>query len=115
MNHHSGYGIGIGYINLDKPYFPLTIDLTFLPQTKKFAPIAGAKAGYGIYNYKLISGVTIKEGFTGTLFAGVALPGEKAKVNIMVGGSRNSFTRKTGFSGISSFENRVFAAVGILL
>jgi hypothetical protein len=108
------YGIGIAYMNYDKPYFPLTLDLSYLPQTKKITPIAGARAGYGIYNHKLTSVVTVKGGFTGSIFAGVALPGEKVKINLIAGGNRNSFSNKTGFSSISSFENRLFVTLGML-
>lgn len=112
-----GLGAGIGFIQFGKPYFPLTVDLSLIPKAKKVTPIGGIKAGYGVYNNDPRYGVAsnTRGGFTGSAFAGVSFPVQKIKTNIMVGGSRYSFTSKIANRELESSQDRIFFAMGILL
>src|SRR5690349_16915828 len=56
-------GAGIGFIEFTKPYIPLTVDLSFIPTQKKINPIAGLKAGYGVFKYDPVIGTTVRGGF----------------------------------------------------
>lgn len=48
-NHTFGVGAGIGFIDFDKPYIPLTIDISFFGKPGKISPVVIGSAGYGVY------------------------------------------------------------------
>lgn len=72
-NHIFGIGAGIGYIDFDKPYIPMTVDISFFGKPGKISPVVIGSAGYGIYE-KTNPYFTTKGGFTGSLNVGGALP-----------------------------------------
>jgi hypothetical protein len=109
-----GVGVGVGFIQFEKPYVPLTIDLSLIPTLKKINPIAGAKAGYGIFNYEPSSGTTVHGGFVVSAFAGVTLPGRKLRPNITLGGTRYSFKENHQSKSVITDDKRIFAAIGFL-
>jgi hypothetical protein len=109
-----GVGFGIGFIQFEKPYFPLTVDLSLIPTGKKVAPIAGIKAGYGIFNYQPTTTTTVRGGFVGSAFAGITLPGIKLRPNIMIGGTRYSFKSTYQNKTAASDDKRIFVAIGFL-
>lgn len=75
-NHVFGVGAGIGYIDFDKPYIPLTVDISFFGKPGKISPVIIGSAGYGVYEYTSPYS-TVKGGFTGSLNVGVSLPVKK--------------------------------------
>lgn len=75
-NHIFGVGAGVGYIDFDKPYIPLTVDISFFGKPGKITPTIIGSAGYGVYRYASAY-VNVKGGFTGSLNAGVAFPLKK--------------------------------------
>lgn len=90
-NNTWGIGGGIGYIDFDKPYIPLTIDLSFFGKPGKVSPIVIGSAGYGIYRYSTPFS-EIKGGFTGSLNAGAGFPLKKnTKLFLTAGYSIYSF------------------------
>lgn len=90
-SHVWGVGAGIGYIDFDKPYIPLTIDLSFFGKPEKISPVVIGSAGYGIYRYSTPFS-EIKGGFTGSLNAGAAFPLKKnTKLFLTAGYSIYSF------------------------
>jgi hypothetical protein len=109
-----GVGIGVGFIQFEKPYVPLTIDFSLIPTVKKINPVAGVKGGYGIFNYKPSSSTTVQGGFVISVFAGVTLPGRKLRPNIMVGGTRYSFKENRQSKTVITDDKRIFATIGIL-
>src|SRR5690606_2147575 len=44
-----GFGAGVGLINYDRPYIPITADISFFGRRGKISPLAIIKAGYGQY------------------------------------------------------------------
>lgn len=75
-NHIFGVGAGIGYIDFDKPYIPLTVDISFFGKPGKVTPTIIGSAGYGVYRFSTPY-TEVKGGFTGSLNAGMALPLKK--------------------------------------
>lgn len=114
-NRAVGIGVGIGFIHIDKPYVPLTIDISFFGKPGKISPMIVGSAGYGLYNNSNPY-FTTKGGFTGSLNAGIALPARKAtKFFIMGGYSIYSFTggsniQTTGVSYKAKGDLKVFTA-----
>lgn len=84
-NHIFGIGAGIGFIEFEKPYIPLTVDLSFFGKPDKIAPVIIGSAGYGIYNYSRY-GTSVRGGFTGSLNAGVSFPVKKTTKVFLTGG-----------------------------
>ena len=109
-----GLGFGIGFVQFEMPYFPLTVDLSLIPTRKKLAPIAGIKAGYGIFNYQPATNTTVRGGFVGSAFAGITLPGIKLKPNLLIGGTRYSFKSTFQNKTVASDDKRIFVAAGFL-
>ena len=109
-----GLGVGIGFIQFTKPYIPLTVDLSFIPTQKKLNPMAGVKAGYGIFKYDPEIGTTVRGGFVGTVFAGITLPGKTVRPNIMLGGTRYIFKSTYPTKSVVTDDKRFFAAIGLL-
>lgn len=72
-NHIFGIGAGVGYIDFDKPYIPLTVDISFFGKPGKISPVVIGSAGYGVYKYNTPY-FTVKGGFTGSLNVGGAIP-----------------------------------------
>jgi hypothetical protein len=109
-----GIGVGVGFIDFEKPYIPLTADLSFIPTRKKLNPIAGIKAGYGFFKYDPAIGTTVRGGFVSTAFAGIALPGKTVRPNIMIGGTRYTFKSTYPTKSVVTDDKRFFAAIGFL-
>jgi hypothetical protein len=117
-NNTFGIGGGIGYINFEKPYIPLTVDISFFGKPGKVSPVIIGQAGYGVYNYTTTYTVG-RGGFTGSLSVGVGLP-MKGKNKIIVTGGYYTygFTTTTNvYTGsnskkTSSKENRFAATIG---
>lgn len=84
-NHIIGIGGGIGYINFDKPYIPLTIDISFFGKPGKVTPVVIGSAGYGIYSYNTPYS-EVKGGFTGSLNVGLSMPVKKYSKFFVTGG-----------------------------
>lgn len=84
-NHVLGIGAGIGYIDFDKPYIPLTIDLSFFGKPGKVSPVIIGSAGYGIYSYNTPY-AEVKGGFTGSLNVGLSMPVKKYTKFFVTGG-----------------------------
>jgi hypothetical protein len=81
-NDAFGLGFGIGYIHFDKPYIPVTADISFFGKPGKISPVIIGSAGVGIFNgYAKIRG-----GFTGSLNAGISFPGSKKSKFFVTGG-----------------------------
>lgn len=98
-NHIFGVGAGVGYIDFDKPYIPLTVDISFFGKPGKISPVIIGSAGYGVYEYSNPY-ATVKGGFTGSLNVGVSLPVKKyTKLFVTAGYSIYSFN---GGSNIST-------------
>lgn len=114
INKDLGLGGGISYIGFEKPYIPVTLDLTLLVKSKKVVPIGGIKAGYGLYNYTTRVG-TVRGGFTGTLMAGASFPTAKIRTTVTAGVSRYSFNSTLLRRKVSSYDDRIFLAIGVLL
>lgn len=72
-NNIIGIGGGIGYISFEKPYIPLTVDISFFGKLGKVSPVILGQAGYGVYNYSTAY-VVGRGGFTGSLNGGIGLP-----------------------------------------
>lgn len=84
--HHAfGVGGGVGYIQFDKPYIPLTVDISFFGKPDKIAPVVIGSAGYGFYKNKTPY-FTEKGGFTGSLNLGVSVPIKKYTRLFLTGG-----------------------------
>jgi len=113
-----GIGGGFGFINYEKPYIPLTIDISFFGKPGKVSPVIIGQAGYGVYNYSSIY-VVGRGGFTGSISAGVGLPVKsKNKFIVTVGYYTYGFTTTTkGQNGTSmrtaSKDNRLAATFGV--
>lgn len=106
-NKAFGLGLGVGYINFEKPYIPITADISFFGKPEKISPVIIGSAGVGVYNgYSKIRG-----GFTGSLNIGVAFPGRKSnKFFITAGGAIYSFTggsSTTTAQGNETFESSI--------
>lgn len=102
-NHIFGIGGGIGYINFEKPYIPLTVDLSFFGKPDKIAPVIIGSAGYGIYNYSRY-GTSVRGNFTGSLNAGVSFPVKKYTKVFLTGGYA-IYSFKGGANIITTSEN----------
>lgn len=103
-NHTLGVGAGVGYIDFDKPYIPLTFDISFFGKPGKISPTVIGSAGYGVYRYQ--SAITnVKGGFTGSLSAGIAIPVKNyTKVFITTGYNIYGFSSKSFFVGDHFFD-----------
>lgn len=117
-NHTFGIGGGFGYINFEKPYIPLTVDISFFGIPGKVSPVIIGQAGYGIYNYTTAYTVG-RGGFTGSLNAGVGFPVKgKNKIIVTAGYYTYGFTTTTNiYTGTNSKktstrENRFAATFG---
>jgi hypothetical protein len=114
-NNVLGIGAGIGFINYDKPYIPLTVDLSFFGKTNKVTPVVIGQAGYGVYNYTT-SGFVGRGGFTGSINGGAGFPlKQKNKVIVTVGYYTYNFvTTATGTSKKTySKDNRFAITIGL--
>jgi hypothetical protein len=110
-----GFGAGVGYIQFEKSYLPLTFDLSFFGTTGKVSPVFIGRAGYGIYNYQTEVSET-GGAFTGSLNAGIAFPIAKMKLMFMGGVSTYGFsTQMTGFSKAKSDVTRYSITAGLKL
>jgi hypothetical protein len=89
-----GIGAGVGFIDFDAPYLPLTVDISFFGKRGKVSPVVIGSAGYGVYNYSN-SYATVRGGFTGSINAGVALPIKRNKFFFTGGYAVYSFTSTT--------------------
>lgn len=97
-----GIGAGIGFVDIDNTYIPLTVDISFFGKPGKISPVVIGSAGYGVYK-KTNPYFTVKGGFTGSLKAGIALPAKKYTKLLLTGGySIYSFT---GGQNISTSGN----------
>jgi hypothetical protein len=84
-NHIFGVGAGVGYVQFEKTYIPLTVDISFFGKPDKIAPVVIGSAGYGIYEYN--TGYNkVKGGFTGSLNVGVSIPVKKYTKVFLTGG-----------------------------
>lgn len=117
-NNTFGIGGGFGYINFEKPYIPLTVDISFFGIPGKVSPVIIAQAGYGVYNYATAYTVG-RGGFTGSLNAGVGFPVKgKNKIIVTAGYYTYGFTTTTSvYTGsnqkkTSTRENRLAATIG---
>jgi hypothetical protein len=80
-----GIGAGVGFIQFDKPYIPLTVDMSFFGNPYKISPVIIGSAGYGIYEYN--TGYNkVTGGFTGSLNLGVSFPVKKYTKMFLTGG-----------------------------
>lgn len=93
-NKEFGIGFGIGFIGLQRPYLPITFDLTYFGKPGKVSPVIQAQAGYGIYDYANTY-AQVNGGFTGSITAGIALPAKKSKFVLLVGAQNLHFTTQT--------------------
>lgn len=84
-NNIFGIGAGIGYISFEKPYIPLTVDLSFFGKSDKVSPVIIGSAGYGVYQYNTAY-TKVRGGFTGSINAGVSFPLPKSKKAFVTGG-----------------------------
>lgn len=113
-----GIGGGFGYINYERPYIPLTVDISFFGKPGKVSPVVIGQAGYGVYNYSSTY-VVSRGGFAGSLSAGVGLPVKgKNKFLITVGYYSYGFTTTSKVQNgatqkTSSKDNRLAATFGI--
>lgn len=117
-NNTFGIGGGFGYINFEKPYIPLTVDISFFGVPGRVSPVIIAQAGYGVYNYTTAYSVG-RGGFTGSLNAGIGFPVKgKNKIIITAGYYTYGFTTTTNvYTGsnqkkTSTRENRFAATCG---
>lgn len=97
-----GIGAGVGFVNFEKPYLPLTLDISFFGIPGKVSPVIIGSAGYGVYNYSNRY-ATIRGGFTGSINAGIAFPVKRNKVFFTGGCSIYSF--KGGSNVVTPGEN----------
>lgn len=116
-NNTFGIGGGFGYINYDRPYIPLTADISFFGIPGKISPVIIAQAGYGVYNYT--TNYTVgRGGFTGSLNAGVGFPLKgKNKIIITAGYYTYGFTTTTKINNgatqkVASKDNRLAVTFG---
>ena len=114
-----GIGGGFGYINFEKPYIPLTVDISFFGKPGKVSPVVIGQAGYGVYNYSTAY-VVGRGGFTGSINGGIGLPiKHKNKFIFTVGYYTYGLTTTTNaYSGnnaksVSSKESRFAATFGL--
>lgn len=84
-NRIVGIGAGIGYIDFDKPYIPLTVDISFFGQPGKVSPVVIGSVGYGVYSYNTLYS-EVKGGFTGSLNVGLSMPVKKFSKFFVTGG-----------------------------
>lgn len=117
-NKTVGIGAGIGYISFDKPYIPLTVDISYFGKPGKVSPVIIGQAGYGVYNYSSAY-VVGRGGFTGSINAGVGLPiKSKSKFILTAGYYTYGFSTTTNvYAGnnakkINSTENRIAVTFG---
>jgi len=113
-----GIGGGFGYISFDKPYIPLTVDISYFGRPGKVSPVIIGQAGYGVYNYSSAY-VVGRGGFTGSISGGIGLPmRHKNKFIFTVGYYTYGFsTTSNVYSSsnsktIDSRENRFAATFG---
>jgi hypothetical protein len=111
-NKEFGIGFGVGYIGLQRPYIPVTFDLTYFGKPGKITPVIQAQAGYGIYDYAN-SYAQINGGFTGVVSAGISLPAKKSKFLLMVGAQNMHFTTKT--SGTFTYKTTSSDATALII
>jgi hypothetical protein len=90
-NRTVGIGAGIGVVDLEKTYVPLTVDISYFGKPNKVSPIVVGSAGYGIYKNDSPY-FTEKGGFTGSLNVGIALPTKISKFFLTGGYSIYGFT-----------------------
>ena len=113
-----GFGLGVGYIDYDRPYIPLTVDISFFGTKNKISPIVIGQAGYGVYNNDR-TGITIRGAFTGSLNAGVAFPMKSKRVFLTAGAMSNGFVTTTKIGSVtqknSSNDTRFVATFGVVL
>lgn len=116
-NNTFGIGGGFGYINYERPYIPLTVDISFFGIPGKISPVIIGQAGYGIYNYTI--GYTVgRGGFTGSLNAGVGFPLKgKNKIILTAGYYTYGFITTTKINNgasqkVTSKENRLAVTFG---
>lgn len=84
-NNVFGFGGGIGFIQFEKPYIPITADISFFGNPEKISPVVIGSAGYGVYNYSNAY-TKVGGGFTGSINVGVSFPGYKKSKLFLTGG-----------------------------
>lgn len=104
----TGIGAGVGFIEYDKPYIPITADISFFGKSDKLSPLIIGKAGYGVYNGQSTSS-PMRGGFTASGYAGLSIPAGKTKALLMIGYSTYTFTTKS----LSTRDNRYSVCLGI--
>lgn len=116
-NNIFGIGGGIGYIDFEKPYIPLTADISFFGKQGKVSPVIIGQAGYGVYNYTTAYTVG-RGGFTGSINAGVGFPVKgKNKIIVTAGYYTYGFITTTKINNgasqkVASKENRLAVTFG---
>lgn len=118
-NKTVGIGAGIGYISFEKPYIPLTVDISYFGKPGKVSPVIIGQAGYGVYNYSSAY-VVGRGGFTGSINAGIGLPIKgKSKFILTAGyytyGFSTTTSAYTGYNAktTTSRENRLAVTFGL--
>lgn len=99
-----GVGAGVGYVQYDKPYIPLTADISFFGKSGKISPLIIGKAGYGVYN-----SMSTRGGFTASGYLGISIPVGKTKALLMAGYSTYTFTMRSH----STRDNRLSFCLGM--
>lgn len=115
-NNVFGIGASIGYINYEKPYLPLTLDLSFFGTPGKISPVIIGQAGYGVYNYSTAYAVG-RGGFTGSINAGIGFPVKNKSKFILTAGYHSygfsTTTRINGTKKVNTRDNRLAITFGI--
>lgn len=109
-----GIGVGVAFIQFEKSYFPVTVDLSYLPAGKKVNPVAGIKAGYGFFDYHPSGVTTVRGGFVASGFAGISFSQLKFKPNLTLGGTRYTFRSTYPGKTVRSDDKRLSATIGFL-
>jgi hypothetical protein len=109
-----GVGAGVGVVDLEKTYIPLTVDISYFGKPGKISPIVIGSVGYGVYKEVEYSIIT-KGGFTGSINAGIAIPSKISKLIITGGYSIYSFTggqniQTSSYSYKAKSKSEVFTA-----
>lgn len=115
-NYTFGIGGGFGFINFEKPYIPLTFDISFFGKPGKVSPVIIGQAGYGVYNYTTNAAVS-RGGFAGSINGGIGLPMKsKNKIIVTAGYYTYGFTTTTTGSNskkLTDSENRFALTIGV--
>lgn len=111
----NGIGMGIGVLDYDKPYIPITLDFSYFGTAGKVTPMLIMRAGYGVYNYSNTY-VRIRGGFAGNISAGVSAPVKgRSKLFVSAAYYYNSFSTIIQRSKNVTYDERFAAIIGIKL